>query len=100
MKTINLEEILDVILNKSDFDLFGEEKNVIIDFGKESIRQVLELAAENAKITEIYTDDYYKSYYSGKEHYAIDTDGDGMPYALTEFVINKQSILNTINQVK
>lgn len=88
MKQINLEEILKskineaigstTILNEFEFNI---KKDVaIIEAMKEACKQVLELAAENARIKFIHDD--MDLMYGGYE------------------TIDKKSILNIINQVK
>ena len=67
---------------------------------KEACKQTLELAAENAKIDEVITDDYHSLNYNGIEHYAIHTDCDGEPVTLSEFMIDKQSILDVVNLIE
>ena len=93
MKEINLEEILlDESKQKLGYNSWIDFEEVyksystnfralqkfVIDFGKRVTREVLELAAENAKAKEV-----------GVEHddYII-------------HIINKQSILDTINQIE
>lgn len=80
--TVNLEEILKEYLtvntmraNNPDYTFM-----MVLSAMKEAVRRALELAAENAK-----TEDYYI-----KEHPVVPIVGNR---------INKQSILNTINQV-
>lgn len=93
-KKINLEEILlDVVVgNNNSFDLEIEYKitqDVILSM-KEACRQVLELAAENASLT-CYNDEDAKEYNIEKfDSFTADVN----------IRINKQSILNTINQVE
>ena len=82
MKEINLEEILleVVVNNNNSFDIDEDYKITedVIYAMKESCRQALELAAENAKI-----------FPKGRTGFGEDI-----------YDIDKQSILNTINQVK
>lgn len=81
MKEVNLEEILKsyltietMLANNPDYTF-----NMVLSAMKEACRQVLELAAENATMTML-----------------IDDEND----IVEEASINKQSILDTINQVK
>lgn len=84
MKEINLEEIL---LSTVPKDCYWEEmgnltncpKEYALDAMKAACKQVLELAAGNAEINSIETSD----------------DSSGFIHE-----VNKQSILNIINQVK
>ena len=82
MKTVNLEEILKSYLtieammaNNPDYTF-----NMVLSAMKEACRQTLELAAENAKSVDIgcLTDEWW------------------VPYD----IIDKQSILDTINQIQ
>ena len=81
-RKINLEEILNKELNILSISVEQIEKSALKAM-KEACKQVLELAAENAK-AEIHTEWEGNT---GSEYY---TD-----YA----VVNKQSILDTINLV-
>lgn len=77
-KQINLGEILKNELSENMQNILDcnfQLKIVTLDAMKEAVKQALELAAENAKIKEI----------------------GNTPFE--EFIIDKQSILNTINQV-
>lgn len=84
MKEINLEEIFD-----NNFDCYAQvnteelfpaiEKSMFIKITRLIIKQVLELAAENAKI---------KSNYPDNNTVTLDLS-----------YVDKQSILDTINQV-
>jgi len=78
-KKINLEEVIDNICSVSeiqvnDYDVLSMRK-IIIEFGK----QLLELAAENAKMTLL-----------------VDEEND----IIEEVNIDKQSILDTIKQIE
>jgi hypothetical protein len=78
MKTVNLEKIL---LKYPTFNnQGGYGKEYVLQAMKEACRQTLELAAENSKV--IFDD--YDDFLNGNETYITDKD----------------SILNTINQVK
>jgi len=92
MNEINLEEIYSKIVeisNHGDFTTIS--KDSIIEFAKEACRQTLELATENADL-EDYTD----------------VEANNTPEDLCFIIsiegrvwgINKQSILDTINQIK
>ena len=84
MKTINLEEIWMNSIQKYDningSTVWSIGKDSMLEFGK----QLLELAAENAKIK--YVD--YGNFQPGSCY-----ESEEIP------IINKQSILDTINQV-
>lgn len=86
MKKIYLEEILDDILVEynSDVEISYEAS---IKAMKEAIRQALELAAENAK-TKIHT------------VYPLTPMINGTYPISEETIVDKQSILNTINQIE
>jgi len=103
MKTINLEEILKnsnvhveflkglVIPDGNN----GTELDRVIDAMKEACKQTLELAAENANmIGETQDDNGAPDIY---EDFVYVSDSNGPDYG---FIVNKQSILDTINQVK
>ena len=78
-KQINLEGILNNQFEPNyDFKLhYGNTTTInILEAMKEAIKQALELAAENAKVSVEPVDMYRDAYF-----------------------VNKQSILNTINQV-
>ena len=90
-KTINLEEIL-----RNKIGYMGNEPKLtklvseratgfdILSAMKEACKQTLELAAENAEIGEV--------------HEVSESIHGGAGYTYCE--INKQSILNTINQIE
>jgi len=92
MKTVNLEEILFAEIDKLRKDIpntnlysneevkNSEEYKYLISAMKEACKQTLKLAAENSKV--IF--DNYDDFLNGKETYITDKD----------------SILDTINQVK
>lgn len=73
-RKVNLHKI---IRDKWQYRLEEVERKVIRDIAKEACRQVLELAAENAKVIK-------------NEHTS----------QILSNLIDKQSILNTINQVE
>lgn len=73
-KEINLEEIYQRLRPKH-----SSHKELAISLAKEACKQALELASENAEIDVIETTD----------------DSSGFIHE-----VNKQSILNTINQIK
>lgn len=96
MKEINLEEILnniviqeirnhvgskarytDEVIKQIASEQESYDHNTVIKSMKEAVKQSLELAAENAQCKEVSILDKYMGY-----------------------VVNKKSILNTINQVK
>lgn len=81
-KKINLEEILLSIVPKNCYwedmqNLTNCPQEYVLSAMKEACRQVLELAAENAE-----------------------TDFDSLPYEELRYFVDKQSILNTIKQIK
>lgn len=92
MKEINLEEILLKEIDKlredfNDSDLYSSQEiknsrefKYFINAMKEACKQTLELAAENA-----YVDNHCKT---------------GCYMESDDFFVNKQSILNTIEQIK
>lgn len=102
MKQINLEEILKskineaigstTILNEFEFNI--KKDSAILEAMKEACKQVLELASENAKLK--CTNIVHPKGYPWFMHNPNGTieNGDLM------IVVNKNSILNTINQVK
>ena len=77
-KKINLEEILKLHCNVAEYD-----KDAIILAMKKACSQILELAAENATLKTIKTSDGVS----------------GIILPTWKEVINKQSILNTIEQI-
>lgn len=84
MKEINLEEILNERLELSKYglpELDSDQYDNIVYAMREAVKQALELAAENA---EVEYDVEYKE--------TIDCEKD-------MYIVNKQSILDTINQV-
>ena len=107
-RKINLEEIW------SKYEKFSKAPNLpgaidlgyfkpavnamMLEFGK----QVLELAAENAKTSHDYYDkwDENEAYNKHKDFGFERCDGDGIPYGVDVITINKQSIIDTINQVE
>lgn len=99
MQEINLEEIwlnaveTEDVNGKTCWDI---GRTAMLEFGK----QLLELAAENAKVNETYIEDYYSLTYDGIEAHAIHKDHDGDPHSMSLFTVDKNSIKNTINQVK
>lgn len=115
MKEINLEEILAKWISYN-LQQLGKNKEAsdaaakssiesgsywhILEAMEESCEQVLELAAENTKVKEDYIQDYYSSTYDGIEAHAIHKDRDGDPHSISLFTVDKNSIINTINQVK
>ncbi len=68
-------EIYKIIRDKWQYLLEEPARELIHDIAKEACKQVLELAAENAEVKPFYYDNNIT-------------------------VVNKQSILNTINQVE
>ena len=101
MQKINLEEILNKELNILSIRVEQIEK-LALKAMKEACRQVLELAAENAKTSHDYYDkwDENEAYNKHKDFGFERCDGDGIPYGVDVITINKQSIIDTINQVE
>ena len=87
MDKINLEEILLKNIKKiyMEFmpieDFCNRDRIIAINAMKEACQEILRLAAENAEI---------------KENFTVDDKA----FVLNEYVINKQSILDTINQIE
>lgn len=116
MKEINLKEILAKHISKRLLEHGNAREEVcnsvaktsidgghyaeVIEAMKEACKQLLELAAENAKVKEDYIEDYYSLTYDGIEAHAIHKDHDGDPHSMSLFTVDKNSIINTINQVK
>ena len=100
MQKINLEEILNKELNILSIRVEQIEK-LALKAMKEACRQVLELAAENAKTSHNYYDkwDENEAYNKHKDFGFERCDGDGIPYGVDVITINKQSIIDTINLV-
>lgn len=97
MKEINLEEILDKIYDDNYRASYKTwySKQCIIEAMKEACKQALELAAENANmIGETQHNNGAKDVYSNFV-YVVDDNGPDYGY-----IINKQSILDTINKIK
>ena len=102
MQKINLEEILQS--KRDTVTLNGNpvyHKFQIINAMREACKQVLELAAENAKTSHNYYDkwDENEAYNKHKDFGFERCDGDGIPYGVDVITINKQSIIDTINLV-
>ena len=87
MNKINLEEILLKNIKKiyMEFmpieDFCNRDRIIAINAMKEACQETLRLAAENVKI---------------KENFTVDDKA----FVLKEYIINKQSILDTINQIE
>ena len=99
---VNLEEILKKELIPTVFAGSSEMTfNATLRAMKEACRQVLELAAENAKTSHDYYDkwDENEAYNKHKDFGFERCDGDGIPYGVDVITINKQSIIDTINLV-
>ena len=95
MKEVDLEEILSDSCEVEVFkEMFPELYGIVIYSMKEACKQVLELAAENAKIQEVIDNDLYNMEISD---YLVSYDNFNSCYTQS---VNKQSIINTINQVK
>ena len=79
-KKINLEEIL-----KKHSNICIDDRENVVEAMKEACKQLLELAAENAEIT-------VKLKENCNELSLLDE--------WTTYIVDKQSILNTINQIE
>ena len=88
MKTLDLDEILHANAGYIGHDYYVDQvKKAMIEFGK----QLLELAAENVRLVRD------SSYDTIMEEETIFDDDD---YVSNKIYVSKESILNTINQVK
>ena len=95
MKEVNLEEILSEYADVADGYIgYDTEIKDVLRAMKEACKQVLELASENAKIQEVVDDDLDNMEISD---YLVSYDDFNSCYTQS---VNKQSIINTINQVK
>ena len=91
MKEIDLEEIYSKTVEISNHgDFITISKDSIIEFAKESCRQTLELAAENVGFIETTSDKL-----NSLDYMPFITADDN-----TIWTFDKQSILDTINQIK
>ena len=105
-RKINLEEIISKTYGCEDIYEFQRSFDISVSMIKEICinvcRQVLELAAENAKTSHDYYDkwDENEAYNKHKDFGFERCDGDGIPYGVDVITINKQSIIDTINQVE
>ena len=105
MKTINLEEIL---LSKIPKECYWEDmgnltncpKKYIIEAREECGKQLLYLASENAKTTEISIENWEEIDYESDFNYIPLMNEWEEIEGLNKIIINKPSILDTINQVK
>ena len=107
-KKINLEELFnnhfDCYTNFEDKGNYNDEpaiskdkfKELFLEFGK----QLLELAAENAKTTEISIENWEEIDYESDFNYIPLMNEWGEIEGLNKIIINKQSILDTIKQVE
>lgn len=88
-KKINLEEIILDIYGCQNVEDFQKSFDISIkmtkDICKQACKQILELAAENAKITAKLKENYNEL---------------SMLDEWTTYIVDKQSILNTINQIE
>lgn len=82
MKEINLEQILKSFLTVETMSVNSPDYtwNMTLSAMKEACKQTLELAAENADL--------------------IETIEEDEKIITREIIINKESIINTINQIK
>lgn len=67
-----------------------------IEFAKFAVIEALKAAAEKAIIKEECHEWYDTDYLleGDEQHYSIETDGDGCPYAIRKYSIDKDSILS------
>lgn len=82
-RKINLEEILQKHIKSSIESERHKSTDSVINAMREACRQILELAAENAEVD---------------EHEVAESIHGGPGY--TYYEVDKQSILNTINQIE
>ena len=87
-RKINLEEICNKYIGENNYSKY------VLDTMREFGKQLLELAAENANLIEFWENS--NSEYIEESVSIFDDDGDFQ----TMVYVNKQSILDTINQVK
>ena len=82
MDKINLKEILNRVYDKEYRSSYKTEysEQCVLEAMKEACRQVLEIAADNASVDKIRLGIFYAPEYA--------------------FVANRESILNTINEVE
>lgn len=107
MKEIN---IMELAAKCGIVDLYTTHSNNILDrklfesYSKELCRLVLELAAENAEVEIVefkeVSEEYYNIQYDTKTKCVDYYDTDGVFCGAELFRINKQTIMNVINQVK
>lgn len=96
MKKINLEEIFDSY-SELDIDHCYTKESIILAM-KVACKQTLELAAENAKCEHVRYGEYTNGRYITNEGFIEFPEfGDNDSH---EIFIDKQSILDTINNVK
>lgn len=101
MKTINLEEILwksfyNNNIPKPTHTLAEITQKAVKEAMKEACRQTIELAAENAEIEMNKKSQYgkYRKWQKVKDKEEVDLFSYEVKY-----LVNRQSILNTINQI-
>ena len=100
---INLNKILedknDLAFEEGYSNYFtAAQRNIIFKAMEESIKQAIELAAENANIKHIRYGAYINgSYTTSEKFHEIPEYGDIDSH---QFSINEQSILNTLEQIE
>ena len=104
MKKINLEEILSKEFEGLHLLSTTNSREVTLkaikDAMKEACKQVLELASENAKTTEISIENWEEIDYESDFNYIPLMNEWEEIEGLNKIIINKQSILDTIKQVE
>ena len=104
MERINLKELFEKkgIKNSTSHHNYEYLYKTILEVTKEACRQTLELATKNADL-KIYRENMHnnKDYERliENEHNYADCDSNGADYHV-EVIVNRESILNTINQIK
>jgi len=95
-------EIYKIIRDKWQYLLEEPARELIHDIAKEACRQALELATENAKLRHNFyrKDEDYEQYCEYAGTYPERHDKYGEPYGVDVFDVNRQSILDIINQVE
>ena len=101
MKQVDLKNILETQANLPEIFYTYEMEEEILRIMREACNQTVDLCAENARTRHDYYDkwDENTAYNDHKDEGFERCDGDGMPYGVDVVTINKQSILDTKNQI-